>query len=70
MKTYRIWFGGSHNLAWIIQEVPELRTVGSVEQIFIHVPCEMPSYIPGPKPNGVVIVTGTLRMEGTTAHFE
>ncbi|MGH3429617.1 MAG: hypothetical protein ACRDQZ_18955 [Mycobacteriales bacterium] len=78
---YRVYFGGGDR-AWIIQRrspisPPQMRegnekweTVAAVEAVELHVTCSFPAYQPGPKPNGYVLVTGTLRIENGTAHFD
>lgn len=69
--TYRIYFGGG-DCAWIIQAAAgqEFVTVQVAESVQLHVPSGMPPYVPGPKPNGFVLVEGRLWMDGKIAHIE
>ena len=69
--TYRIYFGGGEvKSAWIIQSYPDLKTVAAVAEIHVKGDVTFPLMQSGPKPNGVAIIAGTLRVEGSVAWIE
>jgi hypothetical protein len=68
--TYRVYFGGGEQGLWVIQPEPDFQTVGVAESVVITAPCELRPAVPGPKPNGYLMVTGKLAIEGKTARIE
>jgi hypothetical protein len=71
VAAYRIYYGGGDPAhAWIVQALPELKTVAAVAKVHVEGPVEFPPAVDGPKPNGVALATGTLRIADNVAWIE
>lgn len=66
--TYRIYYGGGEREhAWIIQTLPDNKTIATVREVFLFADCTLAPQVEGPKPNGYLLVTGALAVKDGVA---